>query len=317
MSNSNKHHSEKPIYVISGGKGLAGNNMVQSLLIQYPNNNVPVIIVPDVSTESKLESIVQKAKKDGGLITHTMVNPELRRYLIKQADEQQVKHIDFMGELAEYLDQTLGIPSLKSPGLFREINQRYFDRIDAIEFTLNHDDGMSPERLHQAEIILCGVSRSGKTPLSVYLAMYGWKVANVPLVDGITPPKELFEVDPQRVFGLHIGVAHLIAHRIKRLRSMKNLENSNYVDEQLVKNEIRHASFIFSKGSFTVINVSNKPIESTANEILNTMNERFEYGGRRIFSPYKDPSGKTGISEHDENPATFGASSASVPEVED
>jgi hypothetical protein len=287
--------SKKPIYVVSGGKGLAGNNMVQSLLIQYPNNNVPVIIIPDVSDESKLDSIIEKAKKDGGVIAHTMVIPDLRRYLIKKAKEQQVRQIDFMGQLAEYLDQELGIPSLKAPGLFREINQKYFDRIEAIEFTLNHDDGMSPERLHKAEIVLCGVSRSGKTPLSVYLAMYGWKVANVPLIDGIKPPKELFEVDPQRVFGLHIGVSHLIAHRVKRLRSMGNLENPNYVDEQSVKNEIRHASFVFKRGGFTVVHVSNKPVESTANEILNILNDRFDYGGRKILSPYKDPETGSGL----------------------
>lgn len=289
MPNSGKNNKgEKPIYVVSGGKGLAGNNMVQSLLIQYPNNNVPVIIVPDLSDEKKIESLILKAREEGGLVTHTMVNPDLRRFLIDCAKKYEVKQIDFMGELAEYLDQTLGIPSLKSPGLFREINQRYFDRIEAIEFTLNHDDGLSPERLHKAEIILCGVSRSGKTPLSVYLAMYGWKVANVPLVNGINPPKELFEVDPSRVFGLHIGVPHLIAHRIKRLRSLQNMDNTDYVDETQVKNEIRNASFIFRKGGFTVVHVSNKPVESTANEILSIMTERFEYGGRKIASPYKD-----------------------------
>ena len=285
MPNSIKKEKAKPMYVVSGGKGLAGNNMVQSLLIQYPNNNVPVVIIPDVSDEARLKEIVLRAKKDGGLITHTMVNPDLRKALIQMATEHEVEQIDFMGKLADYLDRTLGIPSLKAPGLFREINQRYFDRIEAIEFTLNHDDGMSPERLHKAEIILCGVSRSGKTPLSVYLAMYGWKVANVPLINGINPPKELFEVDPQRVFGLQIGVPYLIAHRMKRLRSLNNMGNTSYVDELEVKNEIRNASFIFKKGNFSVIRVSNKPVESTANEILNIMTDRFDYGGRQILSP--------------------------------
>jgi len=314
MPNSNKTSADKPIYVVSGGKGLAGNNMVQSLLIQYPNNNVPVIIIPEVSTEAKLDSIIEKAKSEGGVITHTLVNPDLRRYLIRRAEAEKVHHVDFMGQLAEYLDKTLGIPSLKSPGLFREINQRYFDRIEAIEFTLNHDDGMSPERLHKAEIILCGVSRSGKTPLSVYLAMYGWKVANVPLIDGINPPKELFEVDPQRVFGLHIGVSHLIAHRIKRLRTMQNTNNPNYVDEQSVKNEIRHASFVFKKGGFTVVHVSNKPVESTANEILNILNERFDYGGRRILSPYQDTEEEIAPGGNDDDLTTYGAPSGPVEE---
>ena len=288
MNNSSKDDKPKPIYVLSGGKGLAGNNMVQSLLIQYPNNEVPVIIVPDVMDEKKLLSAVLQAKKDGGLITHTMVIPSLRKRLIELAQEHDVPQVDFMGELASYLDKELGISSLQSPGLFREINQQYFNRIDAIEFTLTHDDGMSPQRLKNAEIILCGVSRSGKTPLSVYLAMWGWKVANVPLVKGIDPPKELFEVDPKRVFGLHIGVQHLITHRIKRLKAFNNVNNPTYVDDHSVKEEIRNASMIFKRGGFTVINVSNKPVESTANEVLAVMTKRFDYGGRKIKSPYHE-----------------------------
>jgi len=288
MTSGKKDKKSEPIYIVSGGKGLAGNHMVHSLLIQYPNNNVPVIIVPQVTEESQLVELVAKAKQDGGLITHTMVNRELRFFLRKLCEDNGVKHIDFMGELADYLDEKLDIPSLQSPGLYREINQQYFDRIEAIEFTLNHDDGLSPEKLANAEIILTGVSRSGKTPLSVYLAMYGWKVANIPLVYGIETPKELFEVDPQRVFGLNISPAHLISHRMKRLRSINNTDNVNYVDERQVAQEIRNANLVFERGKFTVINVSNKPIETSANEILNILANRFEYRGRRLDSPYTD-----------------------------
>ncbi|MBW8333612.1 MAG: kinase/pyrophosphorylase [Prolixibacteraceae bacterium] len=275
-----------PIYIVSGGKGLVGNNMVHSLLIQYPNNNVPVNIVPNIHEEIQLIKLVEKAKQEEGLIAHTLVNRELRDFLKKLCAEKGVKNIDYMGELADYLDEKLDIPSVQSPGLYRELNQQYFDRIEAIEFTLNHDDGLQPQKLHKAEIILTGVSRSGKTPLSVYLAMYGWKVANIPLVNGIDPPKELFEVDPRRVFGLSISSGHLISHRIKRLRSLGNPENTNYIDELLVMKEIRNANFIFEKGGFTIINVSNKPIETSANEILNMMANRFEYRGRRLDSPY-------------------------------
>ena len=228
----------EPIYVVSGGKGLAGNNMVHSLLIQYPNNNVPVIIVPQILEEKQLVDLVAKVKQEGGLITHTMVNRQLRIFLRKLCEENGVRHIDFMGELADYLDEHLDIPSLQVPGLYQEINQRYFDRIDAIEFTLNHDDGLSPEKLKKAEIILTGVSRSGKTSLSVFLAIYGWKVANIPLVFGIDPPKELFEVDPQRIFGLSITSSQLISHRMKRLRSIENMDNVDYVDERLIIREL-------------------------------------------------------------------------------
>ena len=288
MNSDTTKSKTAPIYIVSGGKGLAGNNMVHSLLIQYPNNNVPVIIVPDQHLEKQLIDLVAKVKLEGGLITHTMVNRRLRNFLISLCEENGVKHIDFMGKLADYLDETLEIPSLQTPGLYREINQEYFDRIDAIEFTLNHDDGLSPAKLHKAEIILTGVSRSGKTPLSVYLAMYGWKVANIPLVNGIQPPEELFKVDPQRVFGLSISPGQLISHRMKRLVSINNTENTNYVDERMVAQEIRNANFIFEKGGFTVLNVSNKPVETTANEILNMMANRFDYRGRKLDSPYPD-----------------------------
>jgi regulator of PEP synthase PpsR (kinase-PPPase family) len=287
MSADKKEKRVGPIYIVSGGKGLAGNNMVHSVLIQYPNNNVPVIIVPNIHEKIQLIKLVEKAKHEDGLITHTLVNRELRNFLSKLCEENGVKHIDFMGELADYLDEKLEIPSLQTPGLYREINQQYFDRIDAIEFTLDHDDGLQPQKLHKAEIILTGVSRSGKTPLSVYLAMYGWKVANIPLVNGINPPKELFEVDPRRVFGLSISASQLISHRMKRLRMIDNTENTDYVDERMVVQEIRSANLIFEKGGFTVLNVSNKPVETSANEILNTLANRFEYRGRRLDSPYQ------------------------------
>jgi regulator of PEP synthase PpsR (kinase-PPPase family) len=230
-----------------------------------------------------------RAKADKGLIAHTMVNPELRHKINELAEEFKVRVIDLMGELAGYLDETLNVEPMVHPGLYREINHQYFDRIDSIEFTLSHDDGMSPERLRNAEIILTGVSRAGKTPLSVYLAMYGWKVANVPLVPGIQPPDELFQVDPNRVFGLHIGATQLIAHRQKRIASWENHRLESYVDQRAVREEIRKAMFVFDRGGFTVINVSNKPIESTANEILSYMSKRFSYRGRKLASPYHGP----------------------------
>jgi len=275
-----------PIYIVSGGRGIAGNNLVQSLLIQYPENDIPVIIVPHIDDEDQVFDTVMKAKTDGGLIAHTMVNPDLRKKVNEICEEFGVRVIDLMGELADYLDETLDVEPIKQPGLYRMLNQKYFDRIESIEFTLSHDDGMSPERLNNAEIILTGVSRVGKTPLSVYLAMYGWKVANVPLVNGIQPPDELFKVDRNRVFGLHISTAQLIAHRKKRMQGWNNHRNDSYIDERYVREEIRKAMFVFDRGGFTVINVSNKPIESTANEILNIMSKRFAYRGRKLDSPY-------------------------------
>ncbi len=286
--NAKSKISDAPIYVVSGGRGIAGNNIVQAVLIQYPDNNIPVKIVSNMDNEDDLFDTVLKAKTKGGLIVHTLVNGELRKKLIELCSEFNVQEIDLMGKLAGYLDQRLDIKPLMHPGLYREINHKYFDRIESIEFTLSHDDGMSPERLKNAEIILTGVSRAGKTPLSVYLAMYGWKVANVPLVSGVQPPKELFRVDPKRVFGLHISARQLIAHRKKRTSGWDQRQIESYIDERQVREEIRKAMFIFDQGGFTVVNVSNKPIESAANEILNIMSKRFPYGGRKLESPYQN-----------------------------
>jgi hypothetical protein len=270
------------IYVVSGGKGVAGHTMVHSLIIQYPDDKIPVHVFPNIQSEEKIIEVVAKVKNSGGVITHTMVNSELRRILVEQCKKQHVREIDFMGGLADYLEQELGLKSINVPGLYRRINSQYFDRIEAIEYTLNHDDGLNTQRLKQAEIILTGVSRSGKTPLSVYMSMFGWKVANVPLVKGIDPPRELFEVNPRRVFGLSISLSHLISQRHKRLMQMGNDSNATYIDNVHVREELRFANFIFDKGGFTKINVTNKPIETTANEIIGQISDRFGYEDRKI-----------------------------------
>ncbi|WP_167604785.1 pyruvate, water dikinase regulatory protein [Maribellus sediminis] len=283
-----KKKKSAPIFVISGGRGIAGNNLVQSILIQYPNNKIPVEIFGGVDSEETIFDIVMRAKNEGALVTHTMVNPDLRLKVNELCNDFKVEVIDLMGDLAAYLDRTLDVEPLQHPGLYRELNQQYFDRIESIEFTLARDDGMSPQRLKEAEIVLTGVSRAGKTPLSVYLAMYGWKVANVPLVPGVQPPPELFEIDRNRVFGLHIGAGQLITHRIKRMQDWNNHRSESYIDQRSVREEIRNAMFVFDRGGFTIINVSNKPIESTANEILKHMSKRFMYRGRKLESPYHD-----------------------------
>lgn len=270
-----------PLFVVSGGKGVAGNTMVHSLIIQYPDNKIPVKIIPNVQSVKRISEVVQKVKKASGIIVHTMVKTELRLALIRECETQGVRHIDFMGPLADFLEKELGLKSVNVPGLYRRINHQYFERMEAIDYTLNHDDGLNTHQLYRAEIILVGVSRSGKTPLSVYMSMFGWKVANIPVVKGVPPPKELFEVDPRRVFGLSIGISHLLSSRSKRLAQFGDSQNANYIDSMSVREEMRYANFIFDKGGFTRINVTNKPIESSANEIIDLVSDRFGYEERK------------------------------------
>lgn len=266
---------QPPIYVVSGGKGVAGHAMVHSLLIQYPNNRLSVEVIPDVHTFEKIEQVVLLAKKNQAIIAHTMVNSNLRTNLKSCCMLHGVHQIDFMGDLADYLENKLGLISESTPGLYRRSDPLYFDRIDAIEFTLNQDDGVNPDRLKNAEIVLLGLSRSGKTPLSIYMSMFGWKVANVPLVKGIQPPMELYDIDPKRVFGLSINLPSLLAMRHKRMGQLGDLGQINYTDTNYIREEIQYAHFIYERGGFTRINVTNKPIETTANEIIQLISDRF------------------------------------------
>lgn len=278
---------EKPVknplvYVVSGGKGVAGHSMLQSLLVQYPENNIQVVIVPDVRSTEKADEAIVKIMRTGGFVVHTLVTRDLRNYFIQLCDINGIHHADMMGKMADFIEQDLGLKSINEPGLFHRINAPYFQRVEAIEYTMEHDDGVNPERLFDADVILTGVSRAGKTPLSIYMAMFGWKVANVPLVEGIQPPEELFKVDPRRVFGLLISAEHLIAHRHKRLAMMGQFPTDSYTDQHTVRKELMYANLIFERGGFTKINVTNKPIESTANEILHQISDRFGHSEQKL-----------------------------------
>ena len=264
------------IFVVSGGKGVTGHTIVQTLIIQYPENKLKVKLIPDVITEKKIIDVIKKVKKAHGILAHTMVSSDLRIFLIEECKKQQVKQADLMGGLANIIENDYGLQSVNTPGLYHKINAQYYKRIEAIEYTLNHDDGLNAQNLHEADIVVTGVSRCGKTPLSVYMAMSGWKVANVPLIKGIDPPEELFEIDKNRVFGLDINLSHLVIQRQKRWKHFGDLPNTNYVDSKLVGQELQYANFLFKRGGFTKINISNKAIESTANEIIGLLFDRFD-----------------------------------------
>jgi regulator of PEP synthase PpsR (kinase-PPPase family) len=268
-----------PIYVVSGGKGLAGDAVLQSILIQFPNHNIPVVMVPDITTCEKVNEVVERVLETGGVIVHTMVVPGIRAMLVKECNERNVKHFDLVGDISDYISAMINMQPVSIPGLFRLSNMEYFQRIEAIEFTLAHDDGQNADKISKADIILTGVSRAGKTPLSIYLAMFGWKVANVPLVNGLEPPKQLFEVDSKRVFGLSITINSLITQREKRVRQYASRDDSafnTYVEPRQVRDELDYAESVFRKGGFTIIDVTNKPIESTANEISLFITQRFD-----------------------------------------
>jgi regulator of PEP synthase PpsR (kinase-PPPase family) len=204
-----------------------------------------------------------------------MVDADLRSALSQYADEYGVVAIDLMGPLLDRLSTQLQQDPLSQPGLYRRLNQAYFERVAAIDYAMAHDDGLDAEGWPAAEIVIVGVSRVGKTPLSMYLAVLGWKVANVPLVPGIDPPPSLYELDPRRVIGLTIDPMRLVFHREERRRRLGAPGLKAYTDPKAVSGEVETAQQWCDRAGFSVIDVTDKPIEASANQIMDMITRRF------------------------------------------
>ncbi|MCP4705642.1 MAG: kinase/pyrophosphorylase [candidate division Zixibacteria bacterium] len=263
-----------PIYIVSGGSGDSGAQVVETVLVQFPDFQVPIIKADYVRQKEEIKDVVAQASTTNGTIIHTLVDGILRNFLIQIAKENNVEAIDLMGSLFERLTKILARKPKEEPGLYRILHQSYFDRVDAIEFTMDHDDGKNSQDLHQADIVIIGVSRSGKTPLSMYLAVLGWKVANIPIIIDSILPAELFEIDHRRVFGLNIDYERLEIHRKERQERL-SMGQSPYTDPKMVFEELETAIKIFRGNQFSSIKVSDKAIESSAGDIIDKINSRF------------------------------------------
>lgn len=257
-----------PIYVVSGGEGKSGEQVVRTALAQFADADLPVIIVPHIREQADLERVVQEAEMKQGTIVHTLVDLRLRQQMLALTHDYNVLAIDLMGSLLSRMAAVLGKEPQGQPGLYRQINQSYFERIEAIEFTVAHDDGRNTHELDQAEIVLTGVSRVGKTPLAMYLSVQGWKTANVPLIPGIDPPQALFSINPSSVIGLTIDPVQLATHRRWRQRTLNVSSKTDYIDLNAIYDDIKAARRIFRQGGFAVVDITNRPIEETASEVI-------------------------------------------------
>jgi hypothetical protein len=263
-----------PIYVVSGGVGASGEQLVQTVLAQFPDHHVPVITLGNVRQVTQIKRVIAQAKQSGGIIAHTLVDDRLRGLLIDLAQAEDVVALDLMGPLLSRLESVLKRQALGQPGLYRQFHRAYYERVSAIEFTMAHDDGQHPAGWSQADIVLTGVSRAGKTPLSMYLAVLGWKVANVPLVPEVPPPPELFKLDRHCVIGLTIRPDQLIVFREQRYRQLGVPVPMDYIDPRRIGAEVQAALRVFRRGRFTVIDVTDKPIETSADEIIKLIESR-------------------------------------------
>lgn len=268
-------NSPPPVFVVSGATGASGEQLVRTVLAQF-HRSAPVILVPHVRTYADLEAIVEQAVCTGGTVVYTLVNGQLRNMLGSLAQTRSVIAIDLMGPLLEHLTAVLEEQPAGRPGLYRQQREDYFERIAAIEFSVAHDDGQRIDDLTQAEIVLVGVSRTGKTPLSMYLAVMGWKVANVPLLRDVPPPPLLLQIDRRRVVGLTVETGQLVAYRRWRQERLGIGGASPYTDPSAIYEELEDARRFCRRQGFALVDVTDKPVESSADEVIRAVTNRLK-----------------------------------------
>jgi [pyruvate, water dikinase]-phosphate phosphotransferase / [pyruvate, water dikinase] kinase len=256
------------IFVVSDGTGRTADQALSAALVQFPGAPVEIIVRAKVRTKARAREAVREAAEAGGFIVHTIVTDGVREAIVRAGRERNVEMIDLMGPLIARLTETLAVSPAARPGLFAQLNKSYFRRIETMEFAFRHDDGQRVEDLRKAEIVLLGVSRTFKTPLSIYFAFKGWFVANVPITLEHEPPAILAKLPPRRVFCLDTNARQLAELRRTRHDYLKGVVDG-YADPEYVRIELMHARQFYGRHpGWTVINVTNKPIEEIATEIL-------------------------------------------------
>jgi regulator of PEP synthase PpsR (kinase-PPPase family) len=259
------------IFIISDGTGRTAEQAMKAALTQFEETEVQFNIRPHVRTEEQVLRIINEAYKVGGFIVHTVVSHKLRDIILDLGRLHDVETVDIMGPLLAQLTHQFAHSPSETPGLFRQLNKAYFQRIESLEFAFRHDDGQKIEELEKAEIVLLGVSRTFKTPLSVYLAFKGWLVANVPIILGIEMPKIVYDIPPECVFGLTTNPRRLAVLRSVRERHFGG-GTGDYADLNYVRHEIMYATQIFNQHpEWSLVDVTNKPIEEIAFEIVSQL----------------------------------------------
>jgi len=265
----------KIIYVISDATGETAERVIKAALSQFYDEEVKVCRLCQIHNEADVQKAISVAKDNPGMIAYTLVDPLLSQMVGRLAEEYNLFAVDLLSGLIYSLSRFLGATSHETPGLLHRIDTEYFKRMEAVNFTVTHDDGQQTIFLHKADLVLVGASRSSKTPLSMYLAHKGYKVANVPLVMGIDPPEELFQINQEKIVGLVVDPKRLVEIRTSRLIDMRQSPRGSYADYNQVEEEITFCKRLFRQHpEWMVIDVTNKSVEEASSEILRRMAKR-------------------------------------------
>lgn len=257
------------IYIISDSLGDTGENVVKAAVSQFDIGSYEIKKIPYIMELADLKSILDETKGNSScIIFYTLVDQKLSQYVKDFSEESDIIAVDLLSPVINAIKTQTGLEPLREPGTIRRLDETYFRRVEAIEFAVKYDDGQDPSGLMEADLVLLGISRTSKTPLSMYLANKNLKVANIPLVPESKLPEEVFKVPARKVIGLTNSPIKLNEIREERLKALGLPRGSSYANMERILMEIDYAEAIMRKIGCPIIDVSNKAIEETAEIIM-------------------------------------------------
>jgi regulator of PEP synthase PpsR (kinase-PPPase family) len=260
--------ADRVIFILSDATGDTASRILGAALKQFVGDQISIRRFPNVLRQSEVTAILEEARKQHTLVAHTFAATPLRAIMKEQSERLGIESLDLLGPVLDRLEDFLRSKPREVPGLYHQIDEQYFRRIDAVEFAVMHDDGKHLEGLKHADFVLVGLSRTGKTPLSVYLALEGWRVGNVPLVHEQQVPKEVLALPKDRIVGLLLDPRRLADVRRSRLEYLAPGRQMDYDDEDVVKTEVAWCRRLYGKHGIRALDVTEKAIEETAHEVL-------------------------------------------------
>ncbi|MCA3554314.1 pyruvate, water dikinase regulatory protein [Aestuariivirga sp.] len=261
------------LHLVSDATGETLNTVAKAAVAQYSNFRPIAHIYALVRTPSQLNRALREIEEQPGIVLFTLVNPDMRRHLEEQCGTMGVPCLSILDPIIAILSQYLNASSRPQVGGQHALNSDYFRRIDALNFTMAHDDGQSVNDLEKADVVILGVSRTSKTPTSIYLAQRGIRTANIPIVPGIPVPKKLIGLQGPLVVGLIASAERIAQIRRHRLLSLKESRSTDYIDPRQITDELMLMKTLCSKNDWPMIDVTRRSVEETAATILNMQSE--------------------------------------------
>ena len=257
-----------PIFVVSDATGETADKTAQAALSQFSNIKTALVRRHHIRTDAQIDEVLQEAKSKKSLIIFTFVSESLRMKMREGALQAGLLAVDLLGPLLTAMSHFLDSPPRSEPGRLHRVDTDYFSRVEAVQFTVKHDDAQNLQGIRQADIILVGPSRTAKTPLSIYLAQFGYKVANIPIILDFPLPKELQKAPPNKVVGLVIDAHRLMEIRKARLKKM-NQSISGYADLEAIGRELNYCRELYRQNpQWGVVDVTGRAVEEVANDVI-------------------------------------------------